>query len=289
MDKLYNLEKSPLYNLHSRKQLLKLVGNVSYKRITEISENTTPFYRCFQQVSKKGKVRDVSQCIGDLAPIQDRLQALLRRIELPDYLFSKRLSSPKKNAEFHRGNGYAFTIDLKNFYPSCTVDRLASSLHYHFKQEGDIARLIAKLMTLNGRIPQGSTTSSIAAFITNKSMFDEIFSLCSLNGLRFSVFVDDLTISSSLPIERDIIDRVINIIRKNGMPVNYKKIKSFKPHQHIHITGLAVQGNLVKVENSKFKKLFKELMDKNQEQQKIKGLYRYIKTIDNSFKIPSLE
>jgi hypothetical protein len=290
MDKLYSLEKSPLFKLKSRKRLLQLLGlQLSYTRINEIADDTTPYYRCFKQKTKKGKERDVAQCLGDLALIQERLQSLMRRVELPEYLFSKRHCSPKANAEYHSANDYVLTIDLKNFYPSCKVDRLASSLHYHFEQEGDISRLLAKLMTLNGCIPQGSTTSSIAAFITNKSMFDEIFSICQKKGLKFSVFVDDLTISSKQSFSVELRDQIIQVIRKNGMPVNYKKIKYFKPYHHKHVTGHAIFEGKVKIEYEKFKKLFKNLLPNKVRYEKVVGLYRYMKGIDSGFKINQLE
>jgi RNA-directed DNA polymerase len=290
MDKLYPLEKSPLYNLKSRKKLIKILGgNFTYAQLNNISSNTSTYYRCFTLTTNKGKQREVAQCFGELAKIQKQLQGLLRRIELPTYLYSKRLSSIKLNANHHKDNQYVFTIDLKNFYPSCSTERLASSLTYHFKQTGDVARLIAELLTMNGKIPQGSTTSANTAFISNKSMFDEIDSLCSEENMKFSVFVDDLTISSPTPINQDLRDKIIGIIRKNEMPISYKKIKFFKKNQPKHITGLVTLNGQVRMENKKYKKLFKELLPNTSNKNSAVGLYRYIRQTDRNLKINELE
>ena len=289
MEKIYKIQDSPLYKLRSRKKLLQQLNNISYCRILEISNNTNTFYRCFQITNEKGKARDVAECLGELGFIQKRLQAMLRRVEMPYYLFSKRLSSAKANAEFHKNNPYVFTIDLKDFFPHCTLDRLASSLCFHFHQAGDISHLIASLLTLNGVVPQGSTTSSIAAFIANKSMFDEILELCKEQGVLFSVFVDDLTISSNERIDTSVRDKIIGIIRKNEMPINYKKIKYFKKSHHKHITGSAVFDGQVKVENKKLKKFFKMMIPNESNLKKITGMYRYLKSYDQSFKIVKYE
>lgn len=290
MDKLYPIEKSPLYKLSSRKRFIELLGGgFSYSKLEELSTNTSQYYRNFKLKTNRGKEREVAQCLGELASIQKRIQVLLRRIEFPVYLYSKRQCSIKMNADLHRENQYVFTVDLKNFYPSCSLERLASSLCFHFKQSGDISRLIAKLLTLNDKIPQGSTTSANAAFIANKTMFDEINSLCLEYGMKLSVFVDDLTISSLTPVEQSFRNKVIAIIRKNSMPISYQKIKYFKKNQAKHITGLVVHENQVKMENNKFKRLFIELKNKEALNSSTVGLYRYIKQIEPKLRVSILE
>jgi hypothetical protein len=73
------------------------------------------------------------------------------------------------------------------------------------------------------------------------------------------------------------------------MPVKYRKIKYFKSKQHKHITGHAVFGDEVKVENSKYKKLFRTLMPNDGKPESIRGLYQYIKAVDKILKISKLE
>lgn len=273
---MYSLIKSPLYNLRSRKKLIELCGSrVTYKLLNDIFFNSDSYYREFQQQTAPNKIRDIACSTRELEIIQTKFQKLLTRIELPSYLYSKKGTSHIKNALLHRSNDYVLTIDLKDFYPHCTTKRLASSLKFHFNQEGDISFLIASLLTFKGATPQGCTTSTLAAFWSNKSMFDEIDHYCTSRGMKFSLFVDDLTISSDLPVSKECIDGVITIIRKNSMPIKYSKIKLFKKNQPKHITGICITDHATNIDNKKLKKLFREYKIGDTAKEKIIGLYKY--------------
>ena len=84
-----------------------------------------------------------------------------------------------------------------------------------------------KKSNLNNRIiPQGYPTSTNISFLAYKEMFDEIYNYVNTFNYKFSVYVDDLTISykEEMISPKELIEHIISILNKYGHTSNSKKI-----------------------------------------------------------------
>lgn len=260
-----------------------------YKELNEILENTEAHFKEFSLKKIKNgqiKTRDIKQPINTLKVIHKKLARLLSRVETPAFLQSKKGSSYKDNALKHLGHDYVITLDIKDYFPSCRRERVAKSFYHHFGMSGDIAYLVSKLLTFNGIVPQGSNTSSLIAFWSNFSMFCEIDDYCKEHGLTFTLFVDDITVSSHNAIPYLHYKKILSILIKNGFQVQHSKTKWFKKGQIKHITGVAVLADRIEIEHKKKKDFFQHLEENKTDSKSmlsLSGRYNSLKYIDSNF------
>lgn len=191
------------------------------------------------------KTRTINSTRNPLKKIQRRIyKFLLERVYLPDYFFG---GVPKKdnvlNAKFHQGNKYIFTTDLKSFFPSISnedVFNMFLELEFH----PSIARKLTQLTTINYQIPQGVPTSTLIANLVFKKTGDKLKIYTDENNMKFTIFVDDLTVSSKYDF-KDKIPDILAIITGDGYKISHKK--TFYKTKNPVITGVICQNNKIKL------------------------------------------
>ena len=133
----------------------------------------------------------------ELKDIQKRINAyLVMNITLPNYAFGGVKGKDNiRNARFHKGQKYVFQTDLKDFFP-----RITNKMVYDtFVENGfshDVASLLTKLTTFQGHLPQGAPTSTYIANLVFVPTGKALQTIADREGLRFTTFVDDVTLSS---------------------------------------------------------------------------------------------
>lgn len=148
----------------------------------------------------------------ELKIIQKRINAyLVKYLSIPEYAFGGiRNRDNILNARFHKGHRYVFQTDIKDFFP-----RITNKMVYEmFVSQGfspDAASLLTKLTTFKGHLPQGAPTSTTIANLVFVPIGDMIKTIADREGLYFTTFVDDITISSEHDF-KDIIPEIMNII-----------------------------------------------------------------------------
>lgn len=166
------------------------------------------------------------------------------------------------NAEFHKNNKYLLAIDIQNFYPSVSYEKIIIFFRYELNLEKDIAEIYTALCTcpiddpvVNPKkygIGQGLATSPVLAYLSNYRMFDYIYKLAQKENIEMTVYVDDVIFSSDKEISQNFINKLFGIVKKNGLKIKKSKVKIYGPKQIKKITGLCITtGGKVKVPNSK--------------------------------------
>lgn len=178
---------------------------------------------------------------GELKFVQRRLlHRALCKIKLPDYFYGGvKGKDGVLNARFHQGNKYFLLTDFQNFYPSIRSREVESAL----RKEGfypDVARIITRLTTKGGRVPQGGPSSSFLASLVLSQKAKSLFESLKLEGFKISVFVDDVTISSPFDFKNSV-SRILHDLRSIGLKIHHKKTyyKSLNPV----VTGTVVKNN----------------------------------------------
>lgn len=240
-----------------KKTLLLLADN--------LDENEDIFYKTWNEPKldddglerhdKSGNLltRPICAPIPKLKQIQKKLlQKVLYNLELPaNFYGGVKGKDAVMNARHHQGNKYFFLTDLKNFFPSVKHTSLERAL----RKEGfypDVARIITRLCTAKGCIPQGCPTSSFAAALVLKHSCSDIFIDLQARGLKASIYVDDVTISSPTDFKDQTMD-ILNFMRARGLKINFDKTQycSYNPH----ITGVQVKNNGICATSKSYKSL----------------------------------
>jgi hypothetical protein len=152
--------------------------------------------------------------------------------------------SIRTNAAQHLGKKAILSVDLKHFYESITCEMVEMALtSVGFRDI--ISKILSKLLTLEGKLVQGYTTSPIVANLVSKKMDSDINDFLKQfeQDITYTRYADDLYFSSNqnLPEIKDI----EKIIHSNGFELNQSKTKVMKRGRKQYVTGLTVFDDIM--------------------------------------------
>lgn len=159
----------------------------------------------------------------ELKTIQKRInQYLVCNIPLPSYAYG----GVKKrdnilNAKKHKGQKYVFQTDLKDFYPFIT-SKMVYDMFVRKGFSADVSSKLTKLTTFNGHLPQGAPTSTTIANLVFEPTGLKILQFANERQLRFTTFVDDVTVSSQLSFKESV-SAIIKILIDDGYRISHSK------------------------------------------------------------------
>ena len=222
------------------------------------------------------RTRQLNSTKIELKRIQKRILALLMsHVEIPTYAFG---GVPKKdnikNAKYHQGNKYFFTTDLRSFFPSISHNSVFE-VYCNNGYSPTVARILTKLTTYKYQLPQGVPTSTLLALLAFKPTGDKLYDYAIQHNLKFSIFVDDITISSKVDFKQLVPD-ILDIIVSAGYKISHNK--THYSTKNPIITGIKCQNNRIKLPQSTYKRISKLPKDSNS----YKGLIMYRKRIDSN-------
>lgn len=262
-------------DLHIINEIIKNIDNfyISWKK-KKINKDTGKVV-----VTSDGtpKYRQLNSTKQPLKVFQQRIyRYLLNNIMLPDYCYG---GVPKKdnvrNARFHQGNKYVFTTDIKAFFPSISHKQVFE-LYRRLNFSPSVSRILTQLTTYKGELPQGVPTSTLLANLVFATVGDKINTLAKQNNMKFSIFVDDVTISSKSDFKEISLD-IIKMIQDGGFKISHTKT-NYKTKNPI-ITGIKCQNNRLKLQQKTYKRLNRLAVSPSMSE--YQGLYQYRKRIDS--------
>ena len=159
------------------------------------------------------------------------------------------------NASPHLGKKFVMNIDLEDYFPSIRVARVRKLFaSYLFKFTDDIALTLALLLTHNGCLPTGVSTSPVVANFITIPLDNELMRYCELYGISYTRYADDLTFSNNEFIDDITIAQIKAIIVKHKFTVNEKKFRIQSAMRQQKVTGLVVNQK-VNVDRKYIKKI----------------------------------
>lgn len=172
--------------------------------LCSIAERVPKIYIGPTPKPKKGGngFRDVYDTRPPLKPLLKRInKVFFERVVFPDYLHgSIRGCDFISNARVHEGSVTVITEDIKGFFDHITEEHAYAIWRRFFGFGEAPSELLTKLVTNGGRIYQGSPTSSYLANLVFWDIEPRIVEALGVRGLRYSRFVDDVTMSHSTAI-----------------------------------------------------------------------------------------
>ena len=211
----YEVERSPLAQKPTQKQfaaLLKVKKGQLHGLIAHKED-----YVVRRAQPSGGKVRQLAYPKGKLRAVHEILKYHLGKVSQPEYIFSPRKGySTRDYAEFHAGQIQYLTLDLKQFYPSTSREHVYRWLRHKLGMLDDVAGLCCRLVTIDDRVSFGSPLTPVLTTLVHRDMFDAMAEECRRRGLRFSIWVDDITISGAFVPGR-LVAALREIVRSNGL------------------------------------------------------------------------
>ncbi|WP_353631149.1 reverse transcriptase family protein [Achromobacter xylosoxidans] len=204
-------------------------------------------YHPYQIPKKKGGFRTIHIPTSHLKSIQKRINSrILGNVIYPHYLFGGiKEKDYVKNAAQHTGCKALIALDVKDFYPSISINAVKDIFQYFFKFPKDVADILAKLCCLNGHVPQGACTSS---HLANLSLHDSEYHFaqyCTNRGWTYTRLLDDISVSSKAIFPQKDVDSIISkaksMLSAAGLKLNNKKTKILSkanPVALMEVTGL---------------------------------------------------
>jgi RNA-directed DNA polymerase len=241
MDFYLNRNIAPLGDEGSISALL----GISTKTIFNIIVKKDKHYRSFFISNKSGSKRRIDSPRTYLKVIQWWINDnILSNISYPDYISAFCSGrGPLYNAKIHEGNRHILNIDLRDFFPSIKKEQVLSAFRT-LGYNDIVSSQLAELTTYNDQLPQGAPTSPYLANLIAGNMDVRLLKYCYENGLTYSRYADDITISSVNKIEKNVVSILDDYVRESGFLVNKKKTRFSGPGQRIEVTGITINEKL---------------------------------------------
>jgi len=247
--KQYPVHQSPLFKLRSHSKLAAVLGTKP-KTLKTVVRRADKNYKF--GTTESGRAIEIPK--SQVLRYHNRINKLLCRISPPDYLMSGvKGRSYVDNAAKHRGERAVAKQDIQRFYQSTTRDIVYRGLRKRLHCSSDIAQTLADLCTVKGHIPTGSPISQSLAFFVNFGVFEHINQYASSRGLRFTLYVDDLTFSGQ-KIPKNFLRYISGYLEKNrGYKVH--KNRTYHATTEKEVTGVILKQGGIDVKNKHRQKI----------------------------------
>ena len=142
----------------------------------------------------------------------------------------------------HARQPVVVSLDLEDFFPTVTIQRVIGLLRHHGCPKR-CAWLLGRLVTREGRLPQGAPTSPMLANLTCRKLDARLTGLARQQGLAYTRYADDLTLSGPeavvgcLPLVRQIVE-------EEGFRLNDRKLRIARRGASQRVTGLVVNAGV---------------------------------------------
>lgn len=247
--------------IETREELARFLG-VSVKELNYITykANIESFYKKFYLPKKDGTKREIYASQGRLKDVQKRLEEAL--VEYNEQILAKKRTKTNTshgfikgksiitNASIHRNKRFVINLDLQDFFPTLHFGRIVG----YFEKNRDycfphaVAVYIARIVCIEGKLPQGAPTSPIISNLICQILDYRILSIAKRFKLDYSRYADDLTFSTNrkdfLRDYDSFINEITEEIEKAGFVVNQNKTRIEFRDSRQTVTGLVVNKKI---------------------------------------------
>jgi RNA-directed DNA polymerase len=251
--RLRNFGLPPLQTIEDFASAIRL----SQSKLTYLAFRAEYLYKTYEVTKKSGTKREIAQPARELKAIQSWI---LRNIL--DRLFSSQHSkgfdigtSILENAAPHQGANYILTLDLENFFPSISAEKVFSVFHsvgYNKK----ISSILTNLCVFNGYLPQGAPTSPKLANLVCAKLDARIHGYAGPKGIIYTRYADDITLSSNTVQKLEKAQAFMGtIIANEGLKINKAKTKLCGTKRQKKVTGLVISQGSVGIGREKMREI----------------------------------
>lgn len=213
-------------------------------------------YKTFTIKKKKGGDRLISAPIPPLKYLQKKLANYLYmefkfKNNIHGFVLGK---SIKTNAEKHLNKKIFFSLDLKDFFPTITSNRVYGLFKAILKCNNKVAIALTKICCDNNGLPQGAPTSPIISNLICRQLDIELLKFSYKYHFQYTRYADDLSFSGNTNTnnlyyknddgKNEINQELYNIIKKNGFFINENKVYIRSQKERQICTGIKINKKL---------------------------------------------
>ena len=276
-----NYSDSILFSCNSKKDLLKVLRISEDEIDTAIKQGYSTYPK-----QKNGKTRFINEPNETLLKILRKINFELQKLDKPLYATSGWVKqSCCNNVILHKDNPFVITMDIANYFPNTRSYYIEKFFDENLKIKGEALNILLKPVTYNNCLPTGAPTSTILSYFAHKDIFDSIHRCMQKNSIQFTLYVDDITLSSKKFIGKWVVKHIKNSLQAHSLFIKSSKTK-FYGYRGAKINGLFINQNRQistpwKLGHSVVKKLEqKNLKEMNKtELQKLLGKIAYIQQL----------
>lgn len=198
------------------------------------------FYRDFEVAKKNGSKRLISEPLPSLKEIQIWiLRNILYKVPISAFAKAYRPTvTLLENLRFHKNQPKVFTLDLENFFPSIRVEAVENEF-LKLGYSRIISKLLSKLCTKDGSLPQGAPTSPYLSNLIFKDTDASIAAYCKEYKIRYTRYADDMSFSGDFD-ENELLEKVTETVAQIGLSINAKKTQLMTLGMRQTVTGVVV-------------------------------------------------
>lgn len=236
------MDASNLPPIFEPRHLSCLIG-LSERSLSRIVHETEEHYRQFSLPKRRGGIRTISTPHPSLKAAQDwTLDQILSSIPVHERAFGfVKGRSVVDNAKAHLGSETVLRIDLLDFFGSIKFDKVIS----FFSKLGyppNVSYNLARICTFDGKLPQGGSTSPALSNIVCREIDAQISEYASKEGLIYTRYADDITLSGKKVNITPHLDTIRRIAFSHDFAVNEAKTLLSQQGRKIIITGVSISG-----------------------------------------------
>lgn len=231
-----------------RDQLLWLAETlgISLSECLAIPKDPGLRYRAFTIKKKSGGRRKILAPSGRLKKLQ---RALLDNVlgQLPTHwaaMAFRKGMSVVDHAQMHAHQQVIVTVDLRDFF-GCTTSKRVASFFADQGYSGQTLKILTRLTTFEGSLPQGAPTSPALSNVVNYQLDARLHELAILGGGIYSRYCDDLAFSWSdehIPVSFSA--SVMGILDSFGYQVQEEKgWRVQRIADGVSMPGIVIKGN----------------------------------------------
>jgi RNA-directed DNA polymerase len=168
--------------------------------------------------------KNISRDIDDSISLPDCAQGFLRK------------RSAVTNAAVHSGQRVVLHADIKDFFDSITADQVRGAF-IRLGCNDEITDRLVKICTLDGRLPQGASTSSIVSNLVCSGLDADLLAFARQQSALYTRYGDDLTLSGETPPDPDVVRRIVGL---HGFKLRADKGRIQWRGKSQYVTGLCV-------------------------------------------------
>lgn len=255
-----NFKNCELYKIKRKRDLFILL---------HIDENKLNEELYKYKVCIKDKKRLLEKPSEELKKIQRNILYKLYQLDFPQYVFSGiKGRSAFDNAIYHINCKYMLKLDMSKFFPNTHRNNIYEFFKDKLKMSSDVSSICTDIVTVNyekedveidyevydflkrkkikntNHLPSGTPTSQILSYLANIDMFDKIIEYTKKHKLQCSIYVDDITISSSNRyITKKEESEIKRIIKKHKHNLSKEKTIRYSVNEFKKVTGFVIDPN----------------------------------------------
>lgn len=226
---------------------LSLLLGCKIQFLYKITNNLNKNYRIYKIPKHNGKMRTITEPYSDLKNIQQWILVNILQ-KMPVSIYAKAYisnTSLKSNVRFHVKQPVIIKLDVQDFFPSIHQISLVK-LFRKYGYELNLSRMLSRLCTYEGVLPQGAPTSPYISNLYCRRIDNRIGKYITNAGFRYTRYSDDITISGNISDKQ--IGTIIQFCRKclaeEGLKLNEGKTQILRSHHRQLVTGVILNQKI---------------------------------------------